>query len=216
MDHSSQHSVVTGPITVVIVDDDLLVRTTVARLLSPRRDLQVLGVYGDGGAALDAFRTTTPDVVVVDISMPSMSGQELTQRTRDSFPDVQILAYTSLADEKSISGMLGAGAAGVVYKEAPVSALADAIRATHAGLSVLSPRFTRELARTPSDEPLTETEADILHLVSCGFTNDQIGLEVSLSPSTVKYHIRALSETLGATNRVTLAVAAVRLGLADC
>lgn len=213
MDHADQRPGVNAPITVMIVDDDLMVRTMLLRLLSPRRDLQVIGVFADGFAALKAAAEREPDIMVVDISMPAMSGQELTERAVKLFPGTKFLAFTSLADEQSISGMLHAGAAGVVYKEAPISALADAIRATYSGLSVLSPRFSRELARPRSDETFSETEMSILHLVSRGMTNEQIGSLVGLSPSTVKYHISRLSDRLGANNRVTLAVEAVHLGL---
>lgn len=125
------------------------------------------------------------------------------------------LPYTSLADERSVSEMLSAGAAGVIYKEASISALADAIRATHSGLSVLSPRFSKSLAHLPLEESLSDTEVKILRLVSQGLTNEQIAPLVYLSPSTVKYHLARLSTKLGGRNRVTLAVAAVQLGLLE-
>lgn len=213
MDHSDHRPVVRSPIDVMVVDDDLLVRTTVARMLALQRDLRVIGVFGGGHAALAAAADHPPDVMVVDISMPTMSGAELTRLARERHPGTKFLAYTSMADEQSIGGMLNAGAAGVVYKDASVGALADAIRATHSGLSVLSPRFSNRLARSQPDEPLSETETEIMRLVSRGMTNEQIGSLVNLSPSTVKYHIARLSEKLGAHNRVTLAVAAVHLGL---
>lgn len=213
MDQSRHSPGVKTPITVMIVDDDLLVRTTVSELLAQHRDLRVIGLFESGQAALAAAAARPPDVMVVDISMPSMNGAELTRLLRGQHPDTHVLAYTSLADEQSLSDMLKAGAAGVVYKEASVSAVADAIRATRAGLSVLSPRFSSRLARPEPEEPLSATEMAILRLVSRGMTNEQIGDDIHLSPSTIKYHITKLAEKLGASNRVTLAVAAVRLGL---
>lgn len=214
MGHSDQPPDLNLPITVMIVDDDHLVCATVARLLGRRRDLRVIEAFTSGFAALDAAVAQPPNVMVVDISMPAMGGRELTLRGRELLAGTRFIAYTSLADERSISGVLQAGAAGVVYKDAPVEALADAIRATHAGLSVLSPRFCREHAQPRPVEDFSETEATVLHLVSLGMTNDQIAQRVGLSASTVKYHIARLSERLGANNRVTLAVAAVQLGLA--
>jgi DNA-binding NarL/FixJ family response regulator len=213
MDRPRHHPTLNPRITVMLVDDDLLVRTTASDLLGRHRDLAVIGVFADGHDALLAAATSPPDVMVVDISMPAMSGSELTRRVREQHPATHVLAYTSLADEQSLSEMLNAGAAGVVYKEASVGSVADAIRATHVGLSVLSPRFSSRLARPELEEPLTDTETDILRLVSRGMTNEQIGDHINLSPSTVKYHITKLTERLGANNRVTLAVAAVHLGL---
>ncbi len=201
------------PITVTLVDDDLLVRNIVSELLRKHQDLRVVGVFATAREALAAAAENPPDVMVVDISMPGMGGVELTRLVRERHPAVRVMAYTSLADERSVSGMLNAGAVGVVYKEASIDAVANAIRTTCAGLSVLSPRFSRRLALPEVGEALAATEIEILRLVSRGLTNDQIGAAVHLSPSTVKYHITRLTEKLGVTNRVTLAVAAVKLGL---
>lgn len=213
MDNPRDNPGVRTPITVMLVDDDLMVRNIVRELLARHRDLRLTGVFENGRAALAAATMDPPDVMVVDISMPVMNGADLTRLVLAEHSGIRILAYTSLADEQTLSDMLNAGAAGVVYKEASVDAVADAIRATHAGLSVLSPRFSSRLARPETDRPLTETEVEILRLVSRGMTNEQIGSQIQLSPSTIKYHITKLGEKLGADNRVTLAVAAVRLGL---
>lgn len=199
----------------MIVDNDLLVRTTVSKLLSGQRGIRIVALFSNGPDALAAMDDLSPDIMVVDILMPAMSGVELTRLVRSRHPHTRILAYTSLADQHTLSEMLNAGAVGVVYKEAPVSALAHAIRAVHAGLSVFSPRYSARLARPKLSDPLTPTEIDILRLLSQGMSNDQIGELVHLSPSTIKYHITKLIEKLGVTNRVTLAVAAIRLGLAD-
>ncbi len=213
MDNPRHDPAVRAPITVMLVDDDLLVRRIVLELLTRHPDIRVAGVFGCGRDALEAAIADPPGVMVVDIAMPGMDGAELTRLVLAERPQVRILAYTSFADEQSLSNMLNAGASGVVYKEASVSAVADAIRATSAGLSVLSPRFSNRLARPETDQSLTDMEVQILRLISRGMTNEQIGAVVSLSPSTIKYHITKLAETLGASNRVTLAVAAVRLGL---
>ncbi len=213
MDLSGHHRGMRRPIRVMLVDDDLIVRTIVRSLLAKHAELLVTGVFETGSEAITAVSADPPDVMVVDISMPVMDGVELTKRVLAAHPKVRILAYTSLADEQSLSAMLSAGAAGVVYKEASVSAVADAIRTTYAGLSVLSPRFSSRLARSGPTESLSDTEREVLRLVSRGMTNEEIGSEINLAASTIKYHITKLTEKLGATNRVTLAVAAVRLGL---
>lgn len=214
MDLPDQPSAVSdSPITVAFVDDDVLVRTIVEDLLTQHDDLAIVGTYADGHAAWAALKTHPPQVVVADISMPVMGGAELTALLRAHHPHTRVLAFTSLADELSVAAMLPAGASGVVYKEASVAALADAIRATRAGLSVLSPRFSSRLAR-PEPPPLSAIEQAVIELVSQGMTNDQIARRVHLSADGVKYHVAGLCRKLGVANRTMLAVAAVELGLA--
>lgn len=215
MDEPRHHSGVAPATTVMIVDDDLLVRTTVCHLLTGCRGIRIVAVFSNGSEALAALGHSAPDVMLVDIAMPGMNGAELTRLIRSRHPQTRVLAYTSLASQDTLSDMLNAGAAGVVYKEASVGALAHAIRTVHGGLSVFSPRYSARLARPELDKPLTPTETDILSLLSKGLSNEQISELVHLSPSTVKYHITKLTDKLGATNRVTLAVAAIRLGLTD-
>lgn len=201
---------------VVIVDDDLFVRTTLADLLRACPDLTIAHTYGDGTEALKGVLADPPDVLLVDVSMPTMSGVELTRLVRKQAPSVQILALTSLTDEQTVSEMLRAGALGFLFKDTNHSAVADAIRAARSGLSVLSPKASGRLATPtrPDDAPeLTQTEATILKLVAKGLTNDQIAQQVYLASSTVKYHIGMLTQKLGATNRVTLVVRAGELHL---
>ena len=203
-------------IRVVIVDDDLLVRTMLADLLGSYPDLQITHTYPDGADALPGVLADPPDVMLVDVSMPKMSGPELTRLVREQAPSVQILALTSFTDEKTVSEMLRAGALGFLFKDTSYDTIADAIRAARSGLSVLTPKASNRLATPlePEDVPaLTDTEARILKLVGEGLTNRQIAQQVYLSPSTVKYHVGMLTEKLGATNRVTLAVRAGELHL---
>lgn len=201
-------------IAVMIVDDDPVVRKVVGDLLAMHEDLLVVGVFANGPDALAAAAAQPPDVMVVDISMPGMSGAEVTRRAREENPGIQVMAYTALADTHSLAGMLNAGAAGVVYKDASIAAVADAIRATRSGLSVLSRPFNRREAQPELDASLSDMELAILHLVSEGLTNDQIGRRVYLTSDGVKYHIANLSRKLGVRNRVMLAVIAVQHGLA--
>lgn len=215
MDHQDQHASLKPPVTVMIVDDDLLVRTMVTQLLEPHPGLRILGAFSGGQNALLAATDNPPDVMVIDISMPGMNGVQLTQLIRKRLPGTKVLAYTSLANEQTASAMLRAGASGVVYKDASVGGLADAIRTTHSGLSVLSPRFNRPTLPSRPSEPLSETQRQLLRLVSRGLTNEQIAPLLQLSPSTVKYHLSKLSEKFGTRNRVALAVTAVHLGLTE-
>lgn len=207
----------TAVIRVVIVDDDMFVRTMLARLLRSYPDLHVTHTYADGAEALKAVRTDPPDVMLVDVSMPEgMGGIELARLVREHVPSVRILALTSLTTEETVSEMLRAGAIGFLFKDTSHEAVAAAIRAARSGLSVLTPRARDRMTTPmrPEDAPeLSETESRILKLVAEGLTNEQIAQQVYLSPSTVKYHVGALTRKLGATNRVTLAVRAGELHL---
>lgn len=215
MAQQSGHSPMTNEITVMLVDDDPVVLNVVGNLLHEYSDLRVVGAFANGEDALGAAYADPPHVMVVDISMPTLSGAEVTRRALDQSPGIHIMAYTSLADSRSLSEMMSAGATGVIYKDASIAAVADAIRATRSGLSVLSPRFTRRVTPPAPEIPLSDTERAILRHVSEGLTNDQIGRRVHLTSDGVKYHISSLSRKLGATNRVTLAVVAVQLGIVE-
>ena len=213
MDLSPDDSVVIQT-AVMIVDDDPVVRKVVGDLLAMHDDLRVVGVFANGPDALAAAAAQPPDVMVVDISMPGMSGAEVTRRALEDNPSIHVMAYTALADNRLLAGMLNAGAAGVVYKDASIAAVADAIRATRSGLSVLSRPFNRREPQPELDASISDTELAILRLVSEGMTNDQIGRRVFLTADGVKYHIAQMSRKLGVRNRVMLAVIAVQHGLA--
>lgn len=216
MDDPRQNPTGRAPaIRVVIVDDDMLVRSMLADLLRSYPDLSITNTYEDGAEALESVLADPPDVMLVDVSMPKMSGPELTRLVREKAPSVQILALTSLTDERTVSEMLHAGALGFLFKDTSYEAVADAIRAARSGLSVLTPKARDRLATSVDNEApeLTEMESRILSLVAEGLTNEKIAQQVYLSPSTVKYHVGMLTEKLGATNRVTLAVRAGELHL---
>lgn len=216
MDDPRQNPTGRAPaIRVVIVDDDMLVRSMLADLLRSYPDLNITNTYEDGAEALESVLADPPDVMLVDVSMPKMSGPELTRLVREKAPSVRILALTSLTDERTVSEMLHAGALGFLFKDTSYEAVADAIRAARSGLSVLTPKARDRLATSVDNEApeLTEMESRILSLVAEGLTNEKIAQQVYLSPSTVKYHVGMLTEKLGATNRVTLAVRAGELHL---
>ena len=216
MDDPRQNPTGRAPaIRVVIVDDDMLVQSMLADLLRSYPDLNITNTYEDGAEALESVLADPPDVMLVDVSMPKMSGPELTRLVREKAPSVQILALTSFTDERTVPEMLHAGALGFLFKDTSYEAVADAIRAARSGLSVLTPKARDRLATSVDNEApeLTEMDSRILSLVAEGLTNEKIAQQVYLSPSTVKYHVGMLTEKLGATNRVTLAVRAGELHL---
>ncbi len=217
MDHQSHRSDVRPDVTrVVIVDDDLFVRTTLADLLAATTRIEIVATYDSGVNACAHAAEDCADVTLVDISMPALSGVETTARLRAAFPHVCVLALTSLADPDDAAAMLAAGASGFLPKDLPLPTMVHAIEAAHRGVSVLAGAGADLLGqqRPPACRPeLSETEVRILQLVRDGHTNEQIAREVYLSASTVKYHVSALMTKLAATNRVTLAIKAHELKL---
>ena len=203
-------------IRVVIVDDDLFVRTALTRLFARTDDIRVIGAFGDGVEAVRFMAADPPDIALIDISMPEVDGMETTRRLRDAAPSVRVLALTSLSTEEAAAGMLEAGAIGFLMKDTPVHAMVHSIRAANAGLSVLSAPAMRLISTSPvqGDRPeLSEVEIAILRLVAQGLTNADIAPRVFLAASTVKYHISGLMKKLDAANRVALAVRTHELGL---
>ncbi len=204
-----------APTRVIIVDDDLFVRTALARLLSASSAIDVVGSYESGPDAITAAIGETPEIALVDISMPNMDGVETTRRLLEAVPEIRVLALTSLADARSASAMLAAGAVGFLAKDLPTQAMIDSILAARHGVSILAGVATTLITTRPDEDapPLAEIERRILTLVVAGNTNEQIARLVYLSPSAVKQNVSTLMTKLHATNRVTLAVRAVELGI---
>lgn len=201
---------------VVIVDDDPFVRTMLANCLESARGLTVCGSYQSGADAVEALDADRPDVALVDVVMPGLDGPETTRRLRAASPRTQVLALTSLTDPAAASAMLNAGALGFLPKDLAPEAIIHAVQTARHGIAVLagsSAGLVDRRSRPDVDDLFSPTERRILALIRQGRTTEQIAREVYLSVSAVKYHLSALMEKLGATNRVTLAVRAVELGI---
>lgn len=201
---------------VILVDDDPLVRTMLSNCLDAAPGLVVRGSYATGIDAVKALPEDRPHVALVDIAMPHPDGPETTRLLRAASPHTQVLALTSLADPQAATAMLNAGALGFLPKDLAPEAIIHAVQSAHHGLAVLGgvgAELIDRRHRPDLAELLTPTERAILRLIREGRTTEQIAREVYLAPSTVKYHVTALMEKLGATNRVTLAIRALELGL---
>lgn len=208
MDHTSDHS----GIGIVIVDDDLYLRTDLVREFSKAPDIVIRGTYESGSDAIAALSTTRPDVALVDIMMPGLDGVETTRRLREISPDTRVIALTSVSDLEQAAAMLRAGATGFLPKDTSRSSMLDAIRAARRGnvavlagvaTSLINTKSATELAAT-----LTPAERRVARLVKLGKTNNEIAEITFTSPSTVKNQLTSAMRKLGAHNRVTLAIKA--------
>ena len=210
-----------GP-TVVVVDDHELFRAGLVGLLE-QRGIRVLGEAGLGAEGIRQTVELHPDVVLMDLSMPGMSGIEATQRLNTVAPLVHVLVLTVMTDDQYVMDVLLAGASGYLLKDSPIDQIVEGIRAAARGESLISPRIASQLVRhlrEPADtEPgftgaeLTPREQEVLGLLARGLDNHEIAASLYLSPHTVKNHVSSILVKLQVENRIQAAVRAVRGGL---
>lgn len=193
-------------IRVVVVDDHDMVRRGLGVFLRTFDDLEMIGEAADGDEALRVVERLRPDVVLMDLRMPGTDGIEATRLIGERYPDVRVIALTSFKDEKLVHDALQAGAIGYLLKNASVDELATAIRAAHAGRPTLAPEATEVLINqtrrpTPSQYHLSERELEVLRHMVEGMTNRQIAASLSISRSTVKFHVSSILAKLGVSSR---------------
>ncbi len=204
----------------LIAEDHALVREGTRNILNAEPDMQVVGEAADGEEAVSLAETLRPDVAILDIEMPKMDGIEAARRIRTGSPNTAVLALTAYDDDAYIVGVLDAGAAGYVLKNAPSPVLLEAVRAAAAGESVLSPAIQRRvvgiLARRRGREApqlqLSERELEVLRLAAQGLANKEIATSLGLSPRTVQSHLRHILNKLSVASRVEAVVLAIRSG----
>jgi DNA-binding NarL/FixJ family response regulator len=214
-------------IRVLIADDQALFREGLETLLSIHQDIQVVGQASNGQEAVDLASSLHPDIVLMDMQMPILNGVGATRRLKQSSPNCRIIALTTFDDSETIFDALRAGAAGYILKDVGSAQLAEAIRVTARGDSILESsvaakvfsefsRVTPSLARSHSQslpEPLSDREIEVLSLVAQGLSNREIAAKLFISLGTAKTHIHNLCGKLGAQNRTEAAIRARELGL---
>jgi DNA-binding NarL/FixJ family response regulator len=212
-------------IRVLIVDDHDLFRTGLRALLEDE-GFEVTDASGGPEAARRA-RGFQPDVVVMDMNMPEMTGVEATPLVLEVAPAASVLMLTIATDDQRVLGAVRAGASGYLLKDAPLEEIAAGVRAAAAGHSAIAPRVARALLHSvrtavpvepvlpePAERPdLSTRELDVLELLTDGCDNTEIAARLYLSPSTVKNHVSKLLDKLGVDNRVQAATFALRNGL---
>jgi len=229
---SGYHRLKTGMtrIRVLITDDHTLFRSGLRLLLSNEPDIAVVGEAGDGAEAIRLARTLRPDVVLMDITMPGMSGLDATRAIRQDLPEVRVLILTMHEDEGYLRESLRAGASGYVLKRAAATELPAAIRAAWRGEAFIYPSLTRALVRAyleavgrmPPEQVvraafdgLTERELTVLRLLALGCTNQEVADLLVLSVKTVETHRARIMDKLGLKSRADLVRYAIRKGLLE-
>jgi DNA-binding NarL/FixJ family response regulator len=212
------------PISVVVVDDHDVFRDGLVRLLGERDGIEVVGDAADGERALRLVERMAPDVVVMDLNLPGLSGIEAIRLLAAGAPQARVLVLTiSVADSDVVDAIL-AGACGYLLKDATIDEIVAGVRAAAAGESLLSPRIATGLLERLRDlavnrdaaehlTELTERELEVLRLVAHGMDNVEIARELFISPQTAKNHVSNILAKLQLENRIQAAVHAVRRGL---
>jgi two-component system response regulator NreC len=212
-------------IRLLLVDDHAVIRTGLRMLLESQRDLLIVGEAANGADALELAERLKPDIIVMDITLPDISGIEVTRRLKRQQPTIAIVALTIHEDEQYFFEMLQAGAAGYVPKRAAPEDLIYAIRAAHSGEIYLYPSLAKALvsdflsrsAEEPEhsalEDSLTPREAEVLELLAAGLSNEEIADRLVISRHTVARHRENLMRKLGLHNRSELVKYAIRKGM---
>jgi DNA-binding NarL/FixJ family response regulator len=203
-------------IRVLLAEDHGLVRAGLERLLSTVEDIEVVGGAADGQEAVELAAQTSPDVVLMDLSMPGMDGIQATRKIVATHDDVQVVVLTSMTDRERILAALDAGAVGYLLKDAEPDELIGGIRAAARGESPLAPKAARALltARAETERAeLSDREREVLRCVAEGMPNKLIARKLGISEKTVKGHLTNLFQRIGVQDRTQAALWAEREGI---
>ena len=198
------------PIRVLIADDHKIVRAGLAALLGTEKDIEVVGFAENGRDAVAQTTKLQPDVVIMDLMMPIMDGAEATAEIHRTHPQVKVLILTTFGTSDGIAHALSAGATGAFMKNADNADLAAAIRRVHRGEQAISPEISRQLELDPPIPDLTPRQKEILDSMIRGLSNPDIAKQLGIRRDSVKEHINAILQKIGASNRTEAVAIALR------
>jgi len=202
-------------IRILAVDDHALVREGIAGLVGVQPDMVVVGEGSNGREAIQQFRMLHPDVTLMDLQMPEMSGIEALIAIRNEFPDARVIVLTTYAGDVQILRALKAGAQAYLLKNTLHKELLETIRAVHAGKKALSPEASYEIAEHATDDALTPAEIAVLRLIAAGNANKQIADRLSITEETVKSRVKNILSKLGANGRTHAAMIGLKRGIIE-
>jgi len=203
----------TGKIRILCVDDHPVVRDGLEAIINLQPDMMSAGSAATGGEALERFLELRPDVTLVDLQLPDMSGFDLIKKIRDKSPNARIIVLSSYEGDVDIQRALEAGAQGYVVKGIVREELLETIRSVHAGKRRLPAAVAQKLAEHMADDPISPRELEVLSLMATGKRNKEIAGELSIAEDTVKMHVRNILSKLQVNDRTEAVTIALRRGI---
>jgi len=202
-------------IRILIVDDHPLLRAGVAAVLTTQPDFELVGSASSGHEALHLFEQLRPDVTLMDLKMPDMSGIQVISTLRSKYPSARFIVVTTFPGDVQALQALKAGASGYMLKSSLGEELIDTIRMVHAGKRRIPAEIASEIGQYAADDALTEREVEVLRRVAAGQSNKQIALGLAVSESTIKAHIHSILPKLNANDRTHAVTIALKRGILD-
>lgn len=202
-------------IRVLTVDDHQLLREGIAAVIESQEDMILVEQASNGREAVESFRRLRPDVTLMDLRMPDMSGIEAITAIRREFPDARIVVLTTYAGDAQAAAALKAGAVGYLLKNLVRKELLETIRAVHSGKRRVPPEIATEIAEHVADDALTGREIEVLRRVAAGKSNKLIAAELDISEGTVKTHMKSILPKLDASDRTHAVMIALKRGILD-
>jgi two-component system NarL family response regulator len=200
-------------IRILVVEDHHVVRQGLVALLKTVPDVEVVAEAGDGQRAVELFREHRPDITIMDLRLPKMSGVEAITAVRREFPSARVIVLTTFDGDEDIYRALQAGARGYLLKDMFGEELIDAIRTVHAGRQRIPAAVAQRLAERMGGPNLTARELEVLKCIVGGRSNKEIGSELSITEATVKTHVNNILSKLGVSDRTQAATTAIQRGI---
>ena len=204
-----------SPIRILVVDDHQLIRVGIATLLIPESDMKLVGEASNGREAIAKYRECRPDVTLMDLQMPEMSGFDAIVAIRDEFPEARIIVLTTYVGDVQAQRAMKTGAQGYVLKNLLHKELLETIRTVYRGRKAMAAEVAADVAQHTGEELLTPKEIDVLRLIAAGNANKEIAAQLSVTEETVKSRVKNILDKLGANDRTHAVTIGLKRGFID-
>ncbi|HLF90633.1 MAG TPA: response regulator transcription factor [Anaerolineales bacterium] len=202
-----------NPIRILLCDDHPMIRVALRSMISMEPNMQVVGEATNGSEALIMFQKYRPDILLMDVNMPVMDGLEAMVTILNDHPEARFILLTNYDSEEDIFRGLEAGAMGYILKDTPQSTLINAIQAVYSGKRMIPPELAQKLAQRKTYPRLSPREMDIIRLMKEGMSNQMISVQLNITESTVKSHVKNILFKLGASDRTQAVTKALQRGI---